>query len=345
MKSGKFLIIGYFGYITNQLDGQTAKTRNVKKLLEEKIGERNVRYFDTQSFQYSWLSYFKLLVVLIMCNNLLYLPGKNNLLKLSFFIDFLIRFKGLKVYYLVVGGWLSEFLAENSKLEPRLRRFRYIGVESKALASTLIDKFGFSNCDFFPNFRVDKHMHFEPVLNDGLKLVFMARIMLEKGLDKLFYLARFIEDNKLDIEITFYGPVAEKDKEFFFSNVRSLSCVEYKGVLEPADIYKVLTGYDVLVLPTRYEGEGFPGSILDAYISGIPVLVTDWKFLPEFVLDGKTGFVIYDDLDLINKVQLILNDKKMLQDMKENSFLHSKAYSSDSAWKKLQLVIFGNSYE
>lgn len=33
------LIIGYFGYVTNQLDGQTIKTRNVFDLIKRNVGE------------------------------------------------------------------------------------------------------------------------------------------------------------------------------------------------------------------------------------------------------------------------------------------------------------------
>ena len=36
MNGKKILVIGYFGYKSNQLDGQTIKTRNVYKLIKLK---------------------------------------------------------------------------------------------------------------------------------------------------------------------------------------------------------------------------------------------------------------------------------------------------------------------
>ena len=44
-------MLGYFGYLTNQLDGQTVKTRDVYRLVKEQLGECKVDYFDTQEFQ------------------------------------------------------------------------------------------------------------------------------------------------------------------------------------------------------------------------------------------------------------------------------------------------------
>ena len=47
----KNLVLGYFGYRINQLDGQTVKTRDLFRLLKEHEGNNTV-FFDTQEFQY-----------------------------------------------------------------------------------------------------------------------------------------------------------------------------------------------------------------------------------------------------------------------------------------------------
>ena len=55
----KVLVLGYFGYNTNQLDGQTVKTRDVFRLVNEQTGG-NVDYYDTEDFQYRKLSIFQM---------------------------------------------------------------------------------------------------------------------------------------------------------------------------------------------------------------------------------------------------------------------------------------------
>lgn len=91
-----------------------------------------------------------------------------------------------------------------------------------------------------------------------------------------------------------------------------------------------------LVIQNFKAGEGFPGSILDAYISGIPVLVTDWLFLPEFVDEGETGFVVKDVDQFIEKVKLLANDKVLLKTMKQNAVAKSQEFSAEKAWSKIE---------
>ena len=55
----KVLVIGYFGHNKNQLDGQTVKTRDVYRLVNEQTNG-DVDYYDTEDFQYSKLSIFKM---------------------------------------------------------------------------------------------------------------------------------------------------------------------------------------------------------------------------------------------------------------------------------------------
>lgn len=49
----KVLVLGYFGNLTNQLDGQTVKTRDVYRLAKEQLTDCDIEYFDTQSLHKS----------------------------------------------------------------------------------------------------------------------------------------------------------------------------------------------------------------------------------------------------------------------------------------------------
>ena len=65
-------------------------------------------------------------------------------------------------------------------------------------------------------------------------------------------------------------------------------------VESPAELMKT---FDVFVLPSR--AEGFPLSILEAMLMGLPVVATDVGSVREAVQDGETGFVVKSD-DVIN---------------------------------------------
>lgn len=56
---------------------------------------------------------------------------------------------------------------------------------------------------------------------------------------------------------------------------------------------RYLGGFDVFVLPSRYEG--FPLSIVEAMLAGLPVVASDVGSVSECVLDGETGSVVPAD--------------------------------------------------
>ena len=105
----KYLVLGYFGYKTNQLDGQTVKTRDLFRLLEENIGKDKVDYFDTQNFQYGISNVFVMFKKIMSCRYLFYLPAHNNL-KYIFPILFpLSKIFRFNILYFIIGGWLVEY--------------------------------------------------------------------------------------------------------------------------------------------------------------------------------------------------------------------------------------------
>ena len=53
-----------------------------------------------------------------------------------------------------------------------------------------------------------------------------------------------------------------------------------------------MMNYDVIVLPTFYRDEGYPGIVLEAYAMGKPVIATRWRDIPEIIEHGVTGKLI-----------------------------------------------------
>lgn len=341
MKNKNVFIIGYFGYVTNQLDGQTVKTRNILAALKDKY---EVEFYDTEELKKGKISLLKLPLGIIKHKNIFFIGGKNNL-KYFFPLLFLISKVGYRdIVYVTVGGWLCEFLSSSPFFYTyMLRNINSILVETNHLEKELA-RLGLNNVSWIPNFRITPHYKLPETKADTgtLKIVFMARITKSKGIYLLFdfieqYLKNKANYNK-KITIDFYGPINTDDEAEFKSLVDKHSFhVNYKGILEPSEIYQMLPHYDVLVLPTFYEGEGFPGTILDAYLCGLPVIVTRWKQIPEFVDENKTGFLIDHDVEqLSNKIQQLTNNEELLNNMKNNAYEKSKEYSSIVGLKVLE---------
>lgn len=339
----KILLIGYLGFKTNQLDGQTVKTRNVLRLLQTKICQK-ILFFDTQEFAVSKLKLFDLIAKIIKSDTIIILPAHNSirvLLPLSFIFSKLFN---KKLIYIQVGGWLTEFIKNRKILQFILSSITIQLLETKAQIDAVQHDYNFENVDYFPNFRF-----FEPNtqtgnINNCFRIVFCARINKMKGLDTMDYLADYIDNNYKEGEviIDFYGPIFEEDESYFKEIIVKHNCMAYKGELLPEQINSTLSTYDLLVLPTHYYKEGFPGTILDAYIAGIPVVATKWKHATEFIDDNKTGFIIPFDnceMELCEKINFLFYNRHLIEEMKKHVLLKSQQFSVDNAWDVLNKYI------
>jgi glycosyltransferase involved in cell wall biosynthesis len=338
----KVLILGNFGYYGNQIDGQTIKTRNIYQLFKNKL-DKEVSFIDLSEGKGNKFLFFKVFLNLIKCNSLIYLPGRNNL-KFIFPILYVISLIfNFKINYIVIGGWLPEFLKRHKMHALLLKRINAIFIETDNMNQKLKDWFDFRKNYIIPNFRIH---NFSKIINNPgeiLKIVFMSRIILEKGIDLIFDFVQHAKNAKPNFyfQLDFYGQINPTLSDYFLSEINKYSNINYIGVAEPDLVHEILNKYDVMLLPTRYVGEGFPGAILDAYISSIPVIASKWKDIPSFIDEGETGFTfeLNDVNEFYNYIYKLGDDKQLLTKMKISAFEKSLEYSSDKCWQIIEKTI------
>lgn len=88
----KVLVVGNYGYYSNELDGQTVKSRNIYEMLHRNTND--VSYFDTDSFKISKLNIFKLFKAVIFSKNIVIIPAGNflkNIFPFIFLISKMLR--------------------------------------------------------------------------------------------------------------------------------------------------------------------------------------------------------------------------------------------------------------
>lgn len=65
-----------------------------------------------------------------------------------------------------------------------------------------------------------------------------------------------------------------------------------------SDVAELLGRADVMVFPSRPQGEGMPGVLIEGGLSGLPIVATDVPGVRSVIDDGVTGFVVDpEDLD------------------------------------------------
>lgn len=341
------LVLGYLGYRTNKLDGQTVKTRDLYRLLNECACEK-VDFYDTEEYKYNKFSLLEMFWKVMRCKTLCYLPAHGNLKKvfpLIYFISVLFR---VKIHYFVVGGWLDEYLKNLPRHCRKLARIEGIHVETHKLESSLKALYGFKNVDIFPNFRffsydVDKYDASAVSLNaetGKLNVAFVSRVEQSKGLDTLLKVAEILSSRGYIGKIVFdlYG---QKRDDYFDAHMSGKPMLEYKGILQPDEVLNTLKSYDALIFPTHYDGEGCPGILVEALSVGLPIIASDWKYNAEFVEDGINGFLCqtFNAESYVNAIISLAESPDMRKDMARESYVKSRFFSVDEARELLNRII------
>lgn len=334
-----WLVLGYFGYRTNKLDGQTVKTRNVYKLLAECVNDK-IEFYDTEEFKYDRLSILSMFRKVIRCKNLCYLPAHGNLRTIFPIIYCLSVIFRIKIHYFVVGGWLKEFLENRLVIRQMLAKISGIHVETHKLKQKLEDSYHFENVDIFPNFRNFSYdiKRFESEQQSYIgkkgymRIAFVSRVEQSKGLDTLVKVANTLSLKGFSDRIIFdfYG---QKRDGYYDAHLSGNGMFDYKGVLQPEAVLDTLQKYDALIFPTHYEGEGCPGILVEALSVGLPIIASDWKYNSEFVENGVNGFLC-EALNAVAYTEAIMtlaDNPKMRQIMARQSYLKSRFFSVDRA--------------
>jgi glycosyltransferase involved in cell wall biosynthesis len=90
------------------------------------------------------------------------------------------------------------------------------------------------------------------------------------------------------------------------------------------DIADQLRRTDVMVFPSRPAGEGMPGVLIEAGLSGVAVVATSVPGVASIVKDGETGFVVpVDDVtEMVAAVTRLLDDADLRSSMGRAARLH-----------------------
>ena len=102
---------------------------------------------------------------------------------------------------------------------------------------------------------------------------------------------------------------------------------------EPAKYYKSAHLY---LHPSKIESLGL--SAIDALAYGIPCIISNAGGLPETVEDGLSGFVceLQDISSYYNKIELLLNDDKLYDEMARNAYFSAKErFSIDKQMRQI----------
>lgn len=333
----KIGILGHFARNTDMCDGQTVKTRNLEKALLN--GDAEISTVDS----YQWKKHpFKFLFQIIRLvrksDVLIMLPDAGGIKVYPYVVNLFAKKKTMKIYS-IVGAWLPSYLRRNKSVRKQLQKFTYLLPETQTM-KTQLEEQGFDNVVIVPNFKdiiplseeEIQHEHSKPY-----KFCIFSRVMKEKGVNEAILCCDRLnqESGSIVCTLDIYGPISEDYAEEFSALCEKYSqTVKYCGIVHPSESIATLKQYYMLLFPTLFYTEGIPGTIIDAFSAGVPVLASEWESCFDVVSERDSITYKFGDTEAFyEKLKYCVENPDIIDQYRNQCLLSAQKFSSENALK------------
>lgn len=328
-------IIGNFGKNKKIYDGQTIKTIEINQYIESYYNIKTDK-FDTSNIN---KNIFKIIfnIKKILKNNdiiivILYTRGYRIITPILTFYN---KYYKRKLFDFVIGG-KRYYIYKNNSITKASRKYERIYVETSQIKDEY-NKRNLNNVEVISNFKNLKQGNFHKTTKN-IRLCIFSRILKEKGIEESIKAVISANDelNKNIFSLDIYGEIKQEYKNEFDQLLKtSPKYIKYNGKVDYDKSVEILNKYDMMMFLTYYKNEGFPGTIIDAFFSGLPVIASDWNYNFEILKDNYTGIKVNIDIEEIsNKLIKLSKNLNQIDKMKKNCLKESKKYEPDLVMKK-----------
>lgn len=337
----KICVCGAFRLWDVPKGGQEVKTCILADTLEAKYGK--IYRIDTLAKNSRIKMPFQLLWAMITCTDVVILPAHNGLVVLSRLLSKLNKLFHRRLHYSVIGGWLQDLLPNHPDVMKALHTFTGIYVETKTMMDAL-QKLGFTNVYVVPNCKslsIIKKNDLDTSYSEPYKLVTFSRVTEKKGIGTAVDIVTILNKKygRKVFTLDIYGPVDPGEDEKWFTELQKsfTDAITYRGNAPFDKSVEILSGYFALLFPTQYFTEGIPGTIIDSYAAGVPVISSKWKSFSDVVDEGVTGlgFEFNKGGDLERIMEKVITNPSMIINLKQGCIRKANEFLPQNAIRPL----------
>ncbi len=173
--------------------------------------------------------------------------------------------------------------------------------------------------------------------NGGDHFIWIARVNKHKGIENAIAAAE-----KLGVRLTLAGRIDDTQQDYFDTVIkpRLNDKITFVGELSQNELPEFYGSATALLYPIEWE-EPFGLVVAEAMACGTPVIAYRRGSMPELIEDGKTGFVIDSDIDLlVEKMKVVSGmDRNYVRNHIERNFSKEKMVEE---YEKFYMDILGN---
>lgn len=343
MSKYKIGIWGQYGDGGKIVDGQAVRTTIITRELQLRYGTENIKVVNTNKWRKHPIRFLWNSIMLVATSKIVAIAPADNGYKifvpLLMFINFFFR---RKLIHIVIGGFLPALLQERPKYLKMENKFDAIFVQTGNILKDL-EAIGVKNVSISSNpkrLNTRKQEELVVVENKKLKLCVFSRIYKDKGVEDAIEAVK-ICNTKLGgryLTLDFYGLLPETYKDRLIELLaQNKEFLHYKGIIDFNKTVETLKEYFLMLFPTYYHGEGFPGNVIDAYNTGLPMIATDWLYNSDVIVDGKTGLLvpIKNPQALADAILKLYKNRQLHHELALNSLKEAEKYTPDNVLKTL----------
>jgi len=340
MKNKKIALIGALGNGTPTSSGQIIRTTILYNELKKHYGEKNIVISNTSLLSEKPPKFiFDFLKACLGCKRIVVILSQNGMKMIWPVLSLMSKIFHKKIYNNVIGGNLLNLLDKYPKLLHCMKTFEINWVQSIYIQKELALK-GVNNTEWLPNskpisiLKPDEIRSFESL---PYKFCTFSRISKPKGIELAIEAIKQIntEAGKTLVTLDIYGK-PDDDYEMRFEELMQVvpEYIKYGGVIPFDRSVETLKTYYILLFPTTFDGEGFPGTVIDAYASGTPVIASSWSFNTEFIKNGETGLIYeYDKPEkLIEKIRWAIDNSEKIDAMRTTCLNEAWKYTPEKVY-------------
>lgn len=337
----KIGIWGQFGDGGKIADGQAVRTTVITEELKNRYGSENLYIVNTNNWKKHPFSFlWNTLKMNAICRKNVIFPADNGFKVCVPILNFSNKLFRRELYYVVIGGFLPELLRKKDKYIKMLKKYRALFVQTPNLKKDL-EEFGLNNIYILSNLKRLNTVRAEELSineNPDVKVCVMCRITESKGIAYAVESVRManatLGENR--IKLDFFGMIDSKYSVQFEKILsENKSFISYGGVVDFDKTTETLRNYFLMLFPTYYYGEGFPGNVVDAYNAALPIVATDWNYNKEVISDGVNGLLVsIKDAEAMKEAILrFYYDREYAYEVARNNLTAAEQYKPDVVLK------------
>ncbi len=174
--------------------------------------------------------------------------------------------------------------------------------------------------------------------SNPIKIGVVGRLVEKKGIDVLIKSIALLKQQGEDVSLAIVGsgPLMA-DMETLIQQLKLDDDVMMMGALPHTAVSRFIQSLDIFVLPCKQDKhgdmDGIPVVLMEAMMSGVPVISTQISGIPELVVDGETGLCILpdDETALSGAIVQLIQNEDDAKEMTKKAVEHVTKYFSLSS--------------